>query len=877
MAYSYQVPGLNYDAQLQAEDYKQNRTFIEQAILERFLLSTGSPPNSVPQTGIVDILNPALISSSENTRPFLVTVSTLNALNIAINPGLAVTSTGALVNFAGNFNFTLARTLANDVNVVYVQNQLISGGVTETNDYMEPLASQDVQNPTVLNVALIQDWNNVSLFPPSLKNNIVVLAVVTVVPTANSGLALQIDMTQNNYQYNRPWFSIKDLQHRSFLGSGTATPQNPHATSINDLTPAGTVGLFQGLVDTGFVVSRDTAINKMVGATFCTESIPLSRIQTDSGGTVTANSEYGKTGALYVVLQAFPTRLGAVYQTGTPANSYSAEVIEGTNILVFGPNENITVPLTVEYTDTIALLPPVSAPTPVLTFGVPATNEVIVTGGLTYATVPNPIMDFSASGPFPRRYLVYQLGNASLVSYPQIMIPATSLNAIGTSLYPPAAQMAQPARIRLGITKANNVVGMDIQVTLNGLDTSGNSISEVVELSNALGYQDELVPSTNYDSPNQSVVSVNTYSSLTNLQITNRVNDGPLSILQLWAEIEPATSPGINDATLVSRILWNGQGIVTIEDLRVISKGFFRPNQQYIRPAGEVLLDADRVLSNIQVSPLMAHSSIRLFTEDFEDLRFFETAKGFFPATGATGVITIQNNGFIANNDTIQLTPSKTITFVTGVPNIAAGQVQIGATVVATINNIIATVNAPSFASNVLATVGTGTNVNLQILSPLGSIANTYTIVATLNNVLAITVSGFSFGYDAYGECYLNRSMVGIKSLVIPPDINLNPSGYQFRERYRSRPHALPVSQGVQSTFGVEVHNEDKFYPTSVRIRGSTLSAPSVWSAWQIMTPIAAGQRGFYQFAFSGAQHKIQIEYYGRARALTVFNIRPNP
>jgi hypothetical protein len=876
MAYNYELPGLDYDAQLSAEDYTTNRQFIEQAILSRFLLSTGAPPNTTPQTGIVDIINPSQISASQANRPFLVTVSTLNPLNVAINPGLAVTASGALVNFAGNFNFTLARTLVNDINVIYVQNQLVAGGTTQANDYNEALASQDVQNPNVLNVALITDWNNVSLFPPLVKNDCVVLAVVTVVPTASAGLALQIDMTQNNYSYNRPWFSIQDIQHRSYLGSGAQTPQNPHATSINDLTPSGSVGLFQGLVDTGFIVSRDAPINKMVGATYCVENIPLSSILTDTGGTITADSEYGQVGAQYVVLQAYPTRLGSIYQTGTPANSFSGEVIEGTNILVFGPDEYITVPLTVEYTDTLALLPPVPLSSTVVTYGVPTTNEVIVAGGLSYATIPNTIIDFSSSGPFPRLYLVYLLGNASLVAYPQILIPPTPLNTIGTSLYPPPTALAQQARITLGVTKANNVVGMDIQVTLYGLDTSGNTITEVLELSNALGYQDEIIPSTNYDSPNQLVTSANVYSVLNNIQITNRVNDGPLSVLQLWAEIEPGTSPAINDAALVSRIYWNGQGIVELEDLRLISKGYFRPNDQYVQPAGEVLLDADRVLSDIQTSPLMAHTSLRLFTEDFEDLHYFETAKGFFPATGATGVITIENNGFISNGDTIKLTPAATVTFVNTTPT-QVYQAQIGATAAATINNFIATVNA-AFGANILAAIGIGSNnISVTLLNPLGSLGNTYAILPTLFNSLAISVSGFNFGYDAYGECYLNRTMVGIKSQHVPSNSNLTPSVYYYRDRYRSRPHALPPAQGPQTTFGVEIHNEDKFYPSSLRIRGATVGNEGVWSAWAIMTPIPGGQKGFYQYEFGSAQFKIQVEYYGRARGLTVYNIVPNP
>ena len=577
--------GLNYDATLSAEDYKAYRNLLEEEILTRFLLSTGSPPNTLPATGIADLIDPTSISASETTRPFLVTISSLNPLQIQVNPGLAVTSSGAVIQTSTVSYPILARILANDINVVYLENSIIQGGTKLLNDYQEDLNSQEIQSSTILGVALMTDWINASLFSPTRKNNIVVIAIVSVLPTANSSLELQIDMTRNTYAYNRPWFTIKDIQHRASVGAGTVTDTNPHGTALNDLSTAGNISLFQGLVDTGTVVSRDRTIAKLKGAKYCLELIPTSRIQTDVLGNITALSIYGGVGARYCQLLTFPTRVGSVYETLIPANAISYDWIEGTNLLIFGFNESLANALTVEYTETQALVPPVSASTTVLTFGTPITDEILISGGLTSTTIADPTLDLIGSGPFPRRYSVYYLATGSLAYYPQIILPATTMNSIGTALYSPPTPIVYPSRIRMGVTQALAVVGMSIQVTLYGKDVTGAALTETIMLSSAAGYADETIPSTNYDAPNQQVVSKNSFAILNNIQILRALNtdptpqplDGPLSKIQLWADCEPSTAPDLNDMLKVANISWNGQGIAAIEDARLISKGFFRP------------------------------------------------------------------------------------------------------------------------------------------------------------------------------------------------------------------------------------------------------------------------------------------------------------
>lgn len=866
--------GLNYDAFLSVEDYRSYRDLLEKEILNRFLLSSGYPPFNTALTGIVDIIDPTKISTSESTRPLLVSNSSIEPLKVKVNPGMVVTPSGALVKVSENYNLSLARTEDNDINIVFVENEIIESGTQTINDYMENLASQEIQNPDSLRCVLKSDWDDVSLFSPTRKSNIVVIAVVSVIPTSGGGQELQIDLTKNTFNFNRPWFSVVDIRHRSSIGTGTVTDSNPHGMSYNDLTTSGNVGLFQGLSDSGLIVSRDRHVSKMTGSVYCKETIPLSRIKIDAGGVVTANSKYTKNNARYCELLAFPTRLGSVYEQGKTGNSIAAELIEGTNILVFGPNESLANPLMVEYTDTSALMPPISAPTNLLSFGLPAEDEIIVSGGITYPSIADPTITLEGSGPFPRRYFVYQLGNGTLQAYPQIVVPATRLDLIGTNLYQVPKPLQNPSRIRLGLTKTDSVSGMSVTITLYGKDTNAAPISESITLSSASGYVDENTPSNNFDSPYQSVVTSKTFGSLDSIQVDSRSNDGPLSTIQLWAEIEPGSTPEINDALKIAEIRWNGQGISQILDCRKISKGFYKKSYD-LTPVGQSLVDSARLISSITSSPLWSGSSSLLFTEDFEDLKYLDSFRGFASSIDAVGVITVQNNGLIAAGDTITLKPGKVLTFVSGDPLISAGQVSIGSSASETRTLLIETINDLGFDSGITASVGSGdNNINLVLSGGLGSIGNTYVISGNLSNSLSMSFSGFNFGYDPIGECYLDRSITGLKSYRIPPSSNLRPSGYEYRERYRSRAVAIPMPVSDYRNFIVEAHGEDVYYPNSVRIRGSTYGNPNSWSEWKIMSPLANGSDGIYKYLFDSPVHKIQIEYYGKARGLSAYQIK---
>ncbi len=865
--------GLNYDAKLAAEDYRSNRNLIEKEILTRFLLQSGATANANPAIGIVDVINPSQISPTEVSRPFLVQVSPVNPLRVDVTAGIAVTLTGAVIESPALATFELSRTQAGDINVLFLENEIIPAGEQRLNDYQEVLYPQEVQNPNMMKSALLQDFQNTALFPALRLENVVVVAVIAVVAAQDNTLELQIDMSKVVYGFNRPWFSVRDAEHRSHVGTGQITETNPHGTSYNDLTVAGSVGLFQGLLETGMVVSRDRQINKMTGSFFCTEQIPTTRIKTDTLGTMTRGSIYGGTGAKYVELLSFPVRLGSVYQTAHKSNSIAAELVPGSNVLVLGPSEPLDEAMTVEYNEARALMPSVNVSSNVLQVGQPDEGEVIVVDGKTVDVMPDNTIDMDGTGPYPRKYRVFMLGDRSLTVFPQVLTQSIRLDAIGTSLQTPMFEMKAPARLGLGLTRATSVSGMVLEIQFVGLDEGGAQVSETVRIANADGYADETLPSTNYDSPQQIYYTDTVFGRLDTFQVVARVSDGPLSEIQVWAEIEPGTATTANDLPAAVSISWNGQGIQKLEDIRLVSKGYFKPDHIATTALGALALDSARLLSQLLSSTLISGQSTHIMTEDFEDLRYFDTVKGLTAPIAASGKIVIGNNALIQANDQITINTGKTLVATSGVANAAVGQFQINGDLAVTRQNMLDAINNTTFNSGVTGQFFGSNQISLTFNQP-GVAGNSVNVIATLADSGSIQVEGFSGGYGSVSECYMDRNRIGLHSTRIPQDSDLNAYGYQFRNRYRSR--ALSTPSGSYSKVSIVLHGQDVAFGRSVRVRGSAVARPDEWLAWQIATVAVPGVENVFIVQLPVACHKIQIELYGKARACSVFRLVPN-
>ena len=870
------ISRLNYDATLGVEDRETQQEVVEQEIVTRTKLASGFPYQQV-MLGIVDASNPAQITSSETGRPLFVKISTQNSLSVAVNPGYAVSQNATVLNVPAFIELvTLSgNPQEGDIYVVCVEALAATGGSTQVNDYQIPLNSQIVVSTRINVIEYEAGWEP--------EEHQVALAAVKVVNTTGIGLNLVIDQTQTIYPFLRPWFSVVDISHRAGLGSGTVTTKNVHALSINDLTLPGTVGLFQGMTGQGVVVSQARLRNKMIGALICNDQIAFANIKTDTSGSETVGSVYNRAGALYAELTKFPVRLGSVYDSTSPSKAIAADVIPETNRIVFGPFENFNAGQTinVQYSSAAALRPPTVINSNLLTFTQPEQGEAIVSGGFNYATIADPTFSFEGYGPFARRYQVHLMATGQLQAFPQILVPPQSVFSAITGTFTPTF----PARISVGITNTTGSTSLSVTVTLTGVavsetDSTTGTQTETLTFTPASGYMDQIVPSANYDLAGQILRTVNRYSSVTAMSVS-ATNAGPNPQIQVWAEIENGSSPELNETAPVTEVLWNGNAVNAVRDARRI-QGVWGPAPSSLGAVGDLDVDAIRYFNAIKPGvAALTDASHKIFTEDFEDLKHFDSLWGFYAPTSATGVIGLNSAVSLLPGDTITLYSGKTLTGVTGTP-VTPGQFDVGSPLVpipigTIVQNLIDAINLTAFDSKVVAEQSTANvlNINVTLTTPTGVAANSLVITATTANVGAVALTGFNFAADGYGECYLDRNIVGLNSKVIPSNGNLNPYQATWRGRYRSRAMSLASTVGAQTRFFVQLHDQNKSFAESVRIRGSLLTNPKVWEAWALMTPVAAGSKGLYQITFANPMHKVQVEFYGRARGLTLFLGRP--
>jgi hypothetical protein len=879
------ISGLNYDAVLSSQDYVAYRQTLEKELVERLQLTGGLiRANGSWSYGIVDAVDPKIITSPTLARPLGVKASA-TPLALYLDAGYAVTQNGTILYHpAPNPEIQLAvAPAAGEIYLLVIESQDVAGGTSQLNRY------NVIQDSQIVVQSIISVYGYSTGWTPT--DSQIVLAVVRVVEKVGNVLDIQIDLTQNTYTFNRPWFSTVDTQHRSFIGSGTVTNTNPHGMSVNDLTLPSTVGLFQGLTGQGSVVSRDLVINKMTGARLCTETIPFAAIKTDVSGAATQGSIYNRVGALYAELGidpntgSFPYRLGSVWDSLTPANPISADLIQGTNLLVFGPLENITSDqlIKAQYTSAQFLAPPVITNNNFLQFNRNALDgEACTIGGFVYGSIPDGGVSAEGLGPFSRRYRAHMAPDTSIAIYPQILVPAASVFAPLE-----VADLQFPARIAVGLTNTTGSPLLDVQVTLTGeaLADPQEGIAagvqtEVLTFSLANGYVDQVIPSSNYDLVGQLLFTKYRYSQITAISVVSN-NGGPNPQIQVWAEIEAGSVTGMEDYAPLANIFWNGSGVARVSDIRNITPRWVEAGNNF-EIASETELDSLRMLNFLESGSLLTQSSVLLFAENFENLRYFDTARGFFGPTKATGVLGLNSSSPLIAGDTIVIntSPLKILTAISGTP-VNPGEFSVGS-FLAPISlsqirtNMIAAINDVAFAAQVTAVASTVNplNINLTLDALSGVAANAVALSFTVANPGALSATGYNFAVDGYGECFMARHLSGLGSQLIPSNSNLNPYEYSYRNRYRSRALSTPPTIGAQTQFAVQVLGEDKGSAYSLRIRGSTLANSKVWEGWQIMTPAASGIRGLYTFNFLNPVHKIQIEYYGRARGIAAYMVR---
>jgi hypothetical protein len=853
------LAGLNYDSKLNIDDLTFQNDETEKAILDRTTIVFGGRALSQPRYGIIDLINTRNIVSSETSRPLLVYASITNSVNINVSSGSAVTLNGAIVsNTVLIEDLELARKAVNDINIVYIENEIIDSPPVRKTRYNVDQYTRRIQNPVVVKVSLLSDFQNDILFPPSRRSNIVVLAIITVVQTATSELELHFDYSNSVYAFNRPWYSPVDVEHRSQLGGGTATETNPHGLTYNDLV-SGNLTLYDQILDVGKILARDDVIKGVVG-TPCFETILATRIMTDGTGTTTSGSRFGGLGAKFIELANYPTQITSFYLDAHKGRDIAWDHIKGTKIIVIPSPETFTSTATIWYNRVYALSPPVQVLSNNISFSQPdQTKELIVTGGIALTQLTSQFVDFDGSGPVPRNYTLYVTSSGELLKAPQPIQTPFLLDDLGTLITPISASIFGSSKISVGLAGANAVSSMEVQIKLFGRDIDDNDINETIVFSGSTWQT-----TTSLENPNQYILSTNVFTILTAIQVVSRTADGPNSKIQLWAELETGTTLELNKLAKVATLLWDGVAITNLKDQRAISNVIPAPYHRYYAAASMRGLGG--------TSPRLVYS------DDFAIPLLRNTTSGSQAAIPATVRIMIASYMGILQGDIITMPNGKTLTAFDSLgstpADIAAARTlgkfaRFGSNQ-DTRDDMITTINYTAFSSGYSAVAETTLSDGVALVSALvlgargnGTITTTATDYIQFVDSIGVGVSTMSGGIDAFGECFLAKHADSIDT-VLP-----NPTVYDmtsYRTRFQSV--ALPISLNIY-TVQIVLHGVPPLQTNiQLRMRVAGDSDPE-WMPWEVIM----GNGAFFTVTKSYTISKIQLEIFGKASGYSVFEV----
>lgn len=305
-------------------------------ILERTKLLMAEFDSNLTKYGIVDSSDPATAYAG-GTRPLSVSVNGSNPSTVNIYPGTAVFKSGEIIYILSSIaQVDLANGGANGRNIVYLEfgeqekNPVTTRTLTPTNSIVDYYTDPS-------DYVKVLDVDDYEALDPVDKDLTIPLAVVTVqVVSSGGGTATQlaIDMERTTADYNRPWFSVVDAEHRSYIGTGVVSDVNAHGLSFNDISATSEQTLFQLILDYGMIVAKDKGLAGVPG-TICEEVIPASSIYADdAAGTIT-----GISFANYFVLSRFPLLIVRVTDEETETKDYAPVEVPGKNLCFLIPND----------------------------------------------------------------------------------------------------------------------------------------------------------------------------------------------------------------------------------------------------------------------------------------------------------------------------------------------------------------------------------------------------------------------------------------------------------------------------------------------------------------------------------------------------------
>lgn len=751
-----ELPTVNFDSNPGYDEFKFLHSIYSEEFKNRSIIATS--------WGIVDTGYDPATAPFSGSRALNVSVSPVNTQTIDISAGFAVASSHLLIDINATVpSVPLPNIEAGKVYVIAVEYNLVSSDQTRVNRY-GILSEVRLERPSnvpigggastlteAITVVDINDYNNTGIFDAERKSNVVVIGIVTVQTNLDTGqLYLSVDLTRNTYAFNRPWFSTRDVSHRSKIGSGLITENNPHGTELQDLSSAG-LTLYQQIRPRGGILAKDISYFGYPGK-ICTEGITLARWEVDLTGAITG----GLAGRYYVRLTKLPIRTGSLFLSGKPWLPVPYEWIPGTRVLILGALEKPSTyedSLVFEYFTVDALEVNAESPTQGLQFlevkSPVNSQEFIISGGLAISELTQTSLSLPATlGPIMRNYLLVCDGLGSLVLNPQPLLASVKVSDIQgtTQTVNQAPHNGNSVYLTLGLTKAleritvnpTTTYDLDLKVRLTGVGTNGNAQSEVLTFKGSQ-WKDQTAGS-GVEEPLQFIRTLYKYQLVSTIALANTLsephNAGPEAQLALWAEALDGSDN--QEFASIASFFWTGTTGINVRDERFISTSLDKLDQKESRFPAELpdtnLTSVPELYSVILYPPLTDPTTppVRLMLEIDDDREWGETWEEF-STTGASGQILLTEPSYITIGETIRLGRDKVLIVVPPVDTTSQATID-ATTAVASLgevnfppivsgspssdifrNNAIATINDPQWDSTWFASLGSGANPPIRL------------------------------------------------------------------------------------------------------------------------------------------------------------------
>ncbi len=568
-----EIPGLNFNIRQASDRLRYQADVYNEEFVQRLLLAMGHPDAGIDtEYGIVAPNDPASTTTAD-TSPFGMQANAVNPDMVDVSPGMAVTRSAMWMKLTEHArNIELADASIGVSNVVYIR-YLLDVATDEVNDFNDPVSpftmrigSEGSITPesAQIEVDTLEVYAN---YDQTTLDNFVPLAVVTnqsvqdpITLTITAQLAF--DFTRDSYSWNRPWFSVADMEHRAQLGSGVQTSTNPHATSQNDLT-VGDFSPLQLQLDHGAIIADDRSVAKVPG-TRCQVSIPYTSLLDDDGsGTKTSYPN-----AKYVELVNFPIRLGRVWVEDTDED-WAALIVQETNRVVFPYAPPVGESIGMYYTKVQACEPPVG--TNESTFGTnnPATEELVIAGGAAFTMLSNTQENFSDAQKVPMVYEMLVDGDGALIKTPQVIYCHKRLDAISTSdVF--TIDMYGPGKIMMALEGASGDPAMVVKVRLYGTDADGNTYDYLFEF-DSTWVDPGPVPRTDIQVEAYQVTD-KVFATVDQIVVEELTSYGVNASIMMWVALNPYdTYDKLKDACHVSEVMWDGLRLAEVRDKRIVN------------------------------------------------------------------------------------------------------------------------------------------------------------------------------------------------------------------------------------------------------------------------------------------------------------------